>query len=190
MKTLRIKWLRELLSCENSHVEKFLSNKLIGKHKKIVGLKILNASNRYDKNIFSSFYKNAVKAWRILSVHFFPGSINDIRRDWVYDNILLKDDDGRVFKPPSFIPPYAPEFMYDLPITANPREFRGIFRRLIPSLNKAFMKIKFSTDGGSQYQVHTDKGLVNIKTFHFRDLYDYLLNKRATLLHLINTTLN
>ena len=37
--------------------------------------------------------------------------------------ILLKDDDGRVFKPPSYIPVYAPEFYCDLPITANPREF-------------------------------------------------------------------
>ena len=31
-------------------------------------------------------------------------------------------------EPPSFIPAYAPEFIYDLPMTANPREFRGILR--------------------------------------------------------------
>ena len=87
----------------------------------IVGHKILHASNKYDNNISSFFYKNAIQAWRILPVHYFPGNIRDIQRDWIYENILLKDDDGRVFKPPSFITAYAPEFMYNLPITANPR---------------------------------------------------------------------
>ena len=90
MKTLRIKWLRELIACDESHIEKFLSKKLIGKHKMIVDLKILHASNKYDKNIPSLFYKNAIQAWRILSVHFFPGNIRDIQRDWIYENILLK----------------------------------------------------------------------------------------------------
>ena len=84
-----------------------------------------------------------------------------------------------MFKPPSFIPAYAPEFIYDLPITANPREFRGIFNRLIPSLNKAFMKLKYSANGNMQYQILSDKGLKNINLFSFSDLYDYLRDKRT-----------
>ena len=74
MKTLRIKWIRELIACDESHIEKFLSNKLI------VGLKILHASNKYDKNISSLFYKNAIQAWRILSVHYFPGNKGYLQR--------------------------------------------------------------------------------------------------------------
>ena len=178
MKALRVKWLRYLVTKENCHIEKFLANKLIGKLKQIFGLKILNASDRYDKNIPSSFYKNAVVAWRILSPHFFPVCINDIRRDWVYDNILLKDDDGRVFKPPSFIPPYAPEYMYDLPVTANPREFRGVFKRLIPAINKAFMKLKYSSSEKCVYKVDTVDGLKDINCFLFCDIYNYILHKR------------
>ena len=180
MKSYRIKWLRDLALCDDSFVEKSLANSLIGKHGKIVGLKILNASNVYDKQISSPFYKNAVKAWRILCIDFQPGSIADIRRDWVYESILLKDDDGRVFKPPSFIPPYAPEFIYDLPITNHPREFRGRFKRLIPKMNLAFMKIKFSDSRKNEYLVQTNKGPTNINCLRFGEIYDILLKERAS----------
>ena len=63
MKSYRIKWLRDLALCDDSFVEKSRANSLIGKHGKIVGLKILNASNVYDHQISSPFYRNAVKAF-------------------------------------------------------------------------------------------------------------------------------
>ena len=50
------------------------------------------------------------------------------------------------------------KFMYDLHITATPREFRGIFQILIPCLNKAFMKLKYSSNGNTQYYQVPNKG--------------------------------
>ena len=97
--------------------------------------------------------------------YFHQNRVQDIRRDWIYESILLKDDDGRVFKPPSNIPAYAPEFFCDLPITANPREFRGIFRRIIPNINKAFMKLKFSHNGKNTFQITTPKCPKDINPF-------------------------
>ena len=63
---LRIKWLKNLILCKNQDIEKFLCNKLIDKPKKIIGLKILHASNNLDKNIMCSLYKEAVQALRII----------------------------------------------------------------------------------------------------------------------------
>ena len=111
---------------------------------------------------------------------FHPNRVQGTRRDWIYESILLKDDDGRFFKPPSNIAMYAPEFFCDLPITANPREFRGIFRRIIPSINKAFMKLKFSHNGKNIFQITTSKGPKDMNTCSFADLYDSLLYKRKS----------
>ena len=112
--------------------------------------------------------------------YFYPNRVQDIRRDWIYESILLKDDDGRVFKPPSNIPAYAPEFFCDLPITANPREFQRIFRRIIPSISKTLMKLNFSHNGKNIFQITTSKGPKDINTCSFADLYDSLLYKRKS----------
>ena len=130
---LRVKWLIHLTQCDDSCIEKHLSNTLIGRHKKIVGLKILHASHKFDKDIQCEFYREAIKAWRIIFHSYVPKNMLDIKRDWIYENVLLKDDDGRIFKPPSHFPAYAPEYFYDLPVEDNPREFKGIYRILFQS---------------------------------------------------------
>ena len=71
--------------------------------------------------------------------------------------------------------------MYDLPITANPREFRGVFKRLIPAINKAFMKLKYSSSEKCVYKVDTVDGLKDINCFLFGDIYNYILHKRPPL---------
>ena len=177
-KALRVNWIKHLILCKESDIEKHLSNILIGKHKKIVGLKILNASNRYDKDIPCEFYKEAVKAWRIIFHSYIPKNVNDIKRDWIYDNVLLKDDDGRIFKPPSNFPPYAPEFFYDLPVTDNPREFRGVYRNLIPKLNRSFFKLSFSNNDKATYYITTSMGIKDVTLCNFSTLYSALLSQR------------
>ena len=42
--------------------------------------------------------------------------------------------------------------MCDLPITNHPREFRGVYKRLIPNINKAYMKIEYSKSGQTEVQ--------------------------------------
>ena len=117
-------------------------------------------------------------AWRLVFQNYTPKNVHSIKRDWIYDNILLKDDDGRVFKPPSFIPPYAPEFFMDLPVTNHPREFRGIFRTLIPKINRAFMRISFNDNDKCKYEVSTRAGVKDLGLCSFNDLYDSLLFHR------------
>ena len=64
----------------------------------MVGLKILHASHKFDKDIQCEFYREAIKAWRIIFHSYVPKNMLDIKRDWIYENVLLKDDDGRIFK--------------------------------------------------------------------------------------------
>ena len=175
---LRLKWLRDLVLSEDDSIEKFLANSLIGKHEKIVGLKILHSKGKFDKKIPCLFYRESVTAWRLVFQNYTPKNVHSIKRDWIYDNILLKDDDGRVFKPPSFIPPYAPEFFMDLPVTNHPREFRGIFRTLIPKINRAFMRISFNDNDKCKYEVSTRAGVKDLELCSFNDLYDSLLFHR------------
>ena len=175
---LRLKWLKFLISCEKCHVENHLANVMIGNHKGIVGLKILSSSSKYDKNIMCSFYREAVKAWHAVILNYVPKNVLEIQRDWIYENILLKDDDGRVFKPPSVIHPCVPEYFCDLPVTAHPREFRSSFRNLIPQINKAFMKISFSDNERSKFEIATRDGAKDISCCHFQTLYDSCLHLR------------
>ena len=58
-----------------------------------------------------------------------PGNIHEIQRDWVYQNSLLKHENRKSFKPPSYFPAYAPEYICDLPTTNHPREFKGIYKK-------------------------------------------------------------
>ena len=175
---LRLKWLKFLISCEKCHVETHLANVMIGNHKGIVGLKILSASSKFDKNIKCSFYREAVKAWHAVIQNYFPKNVLEVQRDWIYENILLKDDDGRVFKPPSIIHPCVPEYFCDLPVTAHPREFRSSFRNLIPQINKAFMKVSFSDNDRSKFEISTRDGAKDISCCDFQTLYDSCLYLR------------
>ena len=65
--------------------------------------------------------------------------------------------------------------MCDLPVTNNPREFKGIYRELIPKLNKAFMKIQFNNNEKSQFYVNVDDKAIPLLTVSFKDLYAFML---------------
>ena len=94
------------------------------------------ASNKYDNKVENVFYKNAIKSLRDIKAYYLPGSLQDISRDCIYENHLLLNDDGNPFKSPSRSPPYSPEYICDLPVTNNPRDFRSVYRELIPKFNE------------------------------------------------------
>ena len=71
--------------------------------------------------------------------------------------MILVDENGRAFKQPSRIPPYAPEYFCDLPVINNPREFRGRFRSLIPKMIHSFIKISHSDSGEDEYSLGLNK---------------------------------
>ena len=106
----RIKWLCQVLQSDDSSIESFLVNSLIGTHEKIKGLRILVSSSAYDKKITNDFYKNAVENFRRLDVKIYPKDIQPIRRHWIYNSQILTDSNGLCFKPPSRFPAYAQNF--------------------------------------------------------------------------------
>ena len=54
-----------------------------------------------------------MKAWRQINPVFCLGSLQFIRREGVYGNMLLVDENDRPFKYPSLILAYAPEHICD-----------------------------------------------------------------------------
>ena len=172
--TLRIMWLSDVLQSDPGSIERFLVNSLMSCHPKVKGLKALS-STIHEKNISNDFYKNALKSFRMLKANFIPKDINSIRRDWIYDNTLLVNDQGDPFKAPRRFPPYAPEFFCDLPVTNNPREFKNIFKTLIPSINLSFMKLIYSDNGKDEYQFQSAQKSLSLYKASFKDIYNTLL---------------
>ena len=130
------------------------------------------------------FYKNAIKSFREIKAYYLPGSIQDIRRDCIYENHLLLNDDGNPFKSPSRFPPYAPEYICDLPVTNHPREFRSVYRELIPKLNKSFMIIGFSKNNKNEFFVTVEDKDLDLSKISFKELYKILLNKKPKISNL------
>ena len=98
--SFRIKWISYLINSDRRNIEVYLANKLISENNLRKGLHILKGyTERHVKSIKNSFYRNACLAWFKL-VTFEPNDQRSVESLWIYDNILLKDDDGRVYKPP------------------------------------------------------------------------------------------
>ena len=95
------------------------------------GMAILNHTNNYTQGIRNEFYESAYKIWRSKEIKYFPSNLNVIKNDWIYYNILLTDDDGRVFKPPGYyteesLPSCIPKYLRDLPVQIPIRDLRVI----------------------------------------------------------------
>lgn len=174
-KTFRIIWLKSILDSGKFSIERHLANTAIGKYKGVYGVCFLNHNKGLVKFVKNMFYRESIKNWKELEICFMPGEMNSIKRNWIYEHILIKDDDGKMFKPPTHIPPYAPEFIYDLPVTAHPREFKGVFKTLIPKINMAFRKIKFNEDRKDSYYILLDNKRFDILEMCFKDLYKCVL---------------
>ena len=175
----RIKWLCQVLQSDDSSIESFLVNSLIGVHEKIKGLRILVSSNAYDKKINNDFYKNAVENFRRLDVKFYPKDIHSIRRNWIYNSQILTDSNGLCFKPPPRFPAYAPEFFCDLPVTIHPRELRGVYRSLIPKLNLAFHHIRYSDSEKDVYKIVVKEEEKVLFGMSFGELYEVIRNRKT-----------
>ena len=174
---LRIRWLSDVMQSDENSIERFLVNNLISTHQKIKGLKVLSSVN-HDKEISNTFYKNAVNSYRLMKVKYYPKDMNSIRRDWIYDNQYLLDADGKPFKPPSRFPPYAPEFICDLPVYNHPREFSMLYRNLIPKLNLALRRIVYSSSDKNEYRVQIGKNETDLFKTSFKEVYAELMRTR------------
>ena len=152
---------------------------LIGNNKKIKGLRILLHNGSYFNNINNEYYKNACKIWKKHNIKYIPNNINCIKNDWIYDNILLVDDDGRVFKPPGYYteenwPAYAPQYFKDLPVQIPIGDFRGVFRTLIPKLNMPFHEINYNNSEDLFQITGKNETKLEIVNVDFKQIYNFI----------------
>jgi len=182
--TLRIRWLECLvtqkhLECERNVVELLVSDTGIPN---IVGLDILRYKKNFENCIGNKYYKNAYKIWLKMDIFFLPTSFESIKNDWIYHNLLLTDDDGRVFKPPGMYtngyPAYSPTRFDDLPVRVPIGDLRGVYRALIPKINNAYYNIVFSHEDEDSFQITklNEEKMYKINDF-FKDVYSSILSK-------------
>jgi hypothetical protein len=182
MKTFRIKWLTEMIGTEKVCIARWLVDKLIGTRNRISGLKVLNYQTNINE-IKNEFYKNAIKIWYSIGVQFTPKNITTIKNDYIYENILLKDDDGRVYKPPGYyrnrdFPQYVPLLFKDLPVTFPLTRMSNLLRTYIPKINKSFRNIKFSNNNQDYYYISgKNNEEINFKDSNFKTIYKGIQNK-------------
>lgn len=175
---LRLKWLNDLMTKEHLVREKGVVNFLFGDIGKINGLRLLIHSKNYERFIFNDFYRNAYKIWKKKGIGFKPKNYLSIKNDWIYDNILLKDDDGRVFKPPGYykienLPSYVPIYFKDLPVQIPLGNLRGILRTLIPNLNRAFFRLIFTNNEHDEFVFSLSDDI--LLSNNFKKVYNNLL---------------
>ena len=158
IKTLRIRWLGELLTCEHLGCERSIVNMSINNvSNTIIGLDILKYVKNYENYIDSDYYRFSYNIWRKNNIVLWPSNFNSIKNDSIYHNQLLTDDDNNIFKPPNHnsdtLPRYYPQKFSDLPVQVPIGDLRGVFRSLIPKINVAFYKIEYSALEKDLYQI-------------------------------------
>ena len=182
METLRLKWLESLFTQKNIYKQREIVNHLIGNIGQIYGLKVLLYNKNYVNHIRNSYYKNAYKIWKKYHIIFMPKDITTISNDWIYDNILLKDDDGRVFKPPSHYNQNSsqyniiPKFFRDLPVQIPLGSLRGTLRTIIPKINASFYSMQFSNALKDEFNIQNGLDTVELSS-DFKTLYQFLIYK-------------
>ena len=172
IKIFRIKMLFDILSKPNDHLEQFLVNFLISENKHKIGLDILKGSTLSVINtIRNEFYKNACKAWINLGIKYIPPSKESIKNLCIYENSLLKDINGRVFKSLNRTR-NLPRTFDDLPFPILNRSHDvGLFIR---SLNNSLNMINYGTEA---YFIENGEDRIELKGASCKTLYWIYLNK-------------
>jgi len=181
IKAIRVKWLSKVLSSNPNNIEFFLADQLISKNTLSLGLDILKGyTSFYVKTIKHSFYKEACLAWVDSNFSFTPRSMQSIQNLWIYENILLKDDDGRIFKPPNRTRRVAnmPYFFKDLPFPILNRRREDSL--VIHAINNAFGRITWSEYPNRMFSLESETHVRFLGNLSFKDLY-WNLHEKETL---------
>ena len=145
------------------------------------GLHILKGyTERHVKSIKNSFYRNACLAWFKL-VTFEPNDQRSVESLWIYDNILLKDDDGRVYKPPDHfginrVRRDMPNIFKDLPFPIINRTAGDA--SLIRSINSAYNRIVWK--GREAFTIKINNENKDVDTLTFKQIYWSHFEERIT----------
>ena len=118
------------------------------------------------------FYKKAIVAWNKLNIHFMPKCPDSIKNMWIYENILLQHDDGRVYKPPAFSSfirrrEDMPYYFKDLPFPIVNRHHSDA--SFIRNVNSSYSAMAWSNEDYFFIEINGEKK--NIECLSFKDLY-------------------
>ena len=138
---MRIKWLDKLTRVDQNEIERYLVDRIIGDHRTICGLAILNHDidlNKFPK--INTFYRRAVNIWRAMNIRFEGKNINSIKEETIYHNKLLMNSNNETFKFFSLANnrTYIPNKIRDLPVTQPITSILIPHREKISDLNRAF----------------------------------------------------
>ena len=76
------------------------------------------------------------------------------------------------------MPQYVPKYFKDLPVQVPLRDLRGIFRALIPKLNRAFHKIQYTNNDHDNFFLTRENETIMITKGVFKDIYNSILQSR------------
>ena len=170
---IRVKWLSYLIKSDISYIEYYLANEIISDNCSKMGFDLLKGySPNYINTIKNKFYKHAISAWKKLKVTFSPSSPLSIQNMWIYENILLQNDDGRVYKPPansSFLRRRRdmPYLFRDLPFPIINRH--RVDADFIRNINISFSNIQWTDE--DYFYILDDDDRIDIRKLLFKDFY-------------------
>ena len=184
IKAMRIKWLDNLIKLDDKEIERHIVDKLIGDHRGISGLKILDHDIELTKfpNI-NYFYRNAIKIWRSMNILFEGSNINSIKNEIIYHNTLLLDNNNVTFKFFSLANTqrYIPKYIRDLPVTTSNTSISRPHREKIAAINRAFWVMRNQKLGKFAYNCYaitigdTNK---NLEEIPFKELYNIMIERK------------
>jgi len=171
----------KLILSEKCTAEQKLVNQIYKNSELDNGIRSLLTNKTNPNKLKSKFYKNATKIWNKLKLIYKPKNLNSIKNDYIYENYLLKDEDDSVFKKPGYyqnrgLPSYVPLYFKDLPVQVPQRLLKGIFKNLIPKINKAWTKIVFSNTNNDLFSLEYGDAVIDISELEFKPLYSSCLS--------------
>jgi len=127
------------------------------------------------------FYLNCYKVWISNGIEYKPGSINEIKNEWIYNNVLLRNKSNETFSiPGSYNSVYRqqiiPQFFKNLPITVPIGNVRVNLRKFILDINKAYFNITLSGKTKTCFYIKNNENKwVNISDTYFKSKYYLIL---------------
>ena len=82
------------------------------------------------------------------------------------------------------MPDYVPKLFKDLPVQIPLRDFRGMFRVLIPKINIAFHKIIYTNKCQDTFSIVQEQERVDISSGDFKSIYNFILINKVSAIKL------
>lgn len=180
IKVQRLRRLVRLMNLPKDNIERYLSDNLVCPNDSMIsGLDVL--FHNYNTNLIKNiFYKNAIKIWKDAKVIFEPASIQHVKHLSIFENVLVKDNEGNFFKKPIASTlrkfPNYPIKICHLPCTLRWGDgFGQNIKCRIRTYNRSCHQLNFSGKGSNEFFVKIQDKKINVEGSS-REIYLAVLN--------------